>query len=475
MAAGYVDALWNGVDFWRWNSGSPIGTEVSITYSFATEIPSYYYDGDVLTSIDGGFSAFNADQRAAVAQVLSTYAEVAGLDFAPVADGQGGDIVFGMNLQGSSAGYAFFGGPWGGLFGDVWISNKPGSVLDTNLDVTPGTYGYLTLVHELGHSMGLKHTFQVNGAPDDGGSQVVLDVAHDSYRYSVMSYTHPSNELFMRVLNPGTVNEDLDYFRVYPTGPQLYDIAALQYLYGANTDTRAGPDTYSFDPDTPFFTCLWDGGGKDTVSVSSFTLGCRIDLGEGKFSDITILPDAIPAGWSAPLPTYDGKNNLSIAYGAKIENAIGGAGNDTLTGNSLGNALTGNAGADKLVGLAGADTMIGGAGKDQLTGSAGGDKFVFAVTATNSTADTIKDFAHDADEIQLDNAVFLRVGADGALADAAFYAGAAAHDGDDRVIYDSASGKLYYDPDGSSPKAQVLVAVLSGSPDDVDATDFLAI
>jgi serralysin len=477
MAATYVDAVWNGIDYWRWNYGETIGSPAAISYSFATGIPSYYYEDGILTSIDGGFTAFNADQRVAAQAVLATYAELANLTFTPVVDGEGGDIVFGMNSQAGSAGYAFFGGPFGGLYGDVWISNTPAFVLATNLDVTPGSYGYLTLVHEIGHSMGFKHTFQTNGDPADGGSQVTLDFAVDSYQYSVMSYTHRSNELFMRVLNPGTASEDLDYFRVYPDGPQLYDIAALQYMYGANMATRSGNTSYTFDPDTPFFKCIWDGGGKDTISVSSFSLGCRIDLNAGKFSDIMIPADAIPPGWSASTPTYDGRNNLSIAFGAVIENATGGAGGDSLTGNSVANVLRGNAGSDKLLGGGGGDTLSGGKGKDTLTGGGGADKFVFDVAPVNSLPDTIKDFVHASDKIQLSNAtgMFAQVGPDGALAAGAFWVGSAAHDASDRVIYDSATGNLYYDADGNGAAARVLFAVLTGSPDTVTVADFQVI
>jgi Ca2+-binding RTX toxin-like protein len=472
MAATYVDALWNGVDFWRWNYGAPIGTGSSVTYSFATEFPSYYYDGlGNLDIIDGGFSAFNSDQRAAAQAVLATYAEITNLTFTNLGNGEGGDIVFGMNAQSGSAGYAFY--PGDTYAGDVWIANSPDWVLETNLDVTPGTYGYLTLVHELGHAMGLKHPFDVEDA-EIGGNQVVLDAAHDTYQYSVMSYTHQPNEVFLRLHTPGVLS-GADYFDVYPAGPSLYDIAALQYLYGANMSTRATNTTYTFDPATPFFKCIWDGGGKDTISVANFSLGCRIDLNAGKFSDIMILPDAIPTGWSGSLPTYDGKNNLSIAFGAVIENATGGSGADSLTGNNVVNVLSGNAGNDKLAGAGGGDTLIGGKGKDQLIGGGGADKFVFNAAPSNATADTIKDFLHGTDKVQLDNSVFTTAGADGALASGAFYAGTAAHDASDRVVYDKVSGNLYYDPDGTGAQAKVLVAVLIGSPDNVSFGDFRVI
>ena len=482
MPASYVYAVWTGSDMLRWNAGEPAGSDASVTYSFATQIPSYYYDtsgaSPVLTLIDDGFTAFSAGQRAAAQAVLATYASIANLHFTQVADGESGEVTFGMNTQNGSAGYAFFGGPWGGSFGDVWISNNPNfGVNATNLIVTPGTFGYLTLVHEIGHSMGLKHSFETFGAPEDGGSQVTLDAAHDNYYYSVMSYTPPPNELFLKLHTPGVLSSN-DYFNVYPAGPALYDIAALQYLYGANTATASGNTTYTFDPGTPFFKCIWDGGGKDTISVSNFTLGCRIDLNAGKFSDITILPDAIPDGWTGTQPTYDGKSNLSIAFGATIENATGGAGKDTLIGNNAGNTLKGNAGNDTLTGNGGADQLYGGNGTDVLTGSGGADKFNFT-TALAGSADTIKDFTSaDGDKIVLDQTLF-NIGA--TLTASEFRSattigtGGGAATPSQHILYDSDSGKLFYDADGSGhASSPVLFATLTTHPA-LTVADFVVI
>ena len=68
--------------------------------------------------------------------------------------------------------------------------------------------------------------------------------------------------------------------------PMLYDIAAIQYLYGANTNTRSGNDTYTFDADKPFIKTIWDGGGTDTIDASNQQYQAIIDLREGHFSSI---------------------------------------------------------------------------------------------------------------------------------------------------------------------------------------------
>jgi len=136
----------------------------------------------------------------------------------------------------------------------------------------------------------------------------------------------------------------------------VLDIAAMQYLYGANMSYHTGDDTYTFDPATPFYETIWDAGGHDTISVSNFSQPCVIDLTPGHYSSIRIVPLPVPATYTGPNPTYDGTNNLGIAYGTIIEDAIGGAGNDTLIGNSANNMLQGRGGDDALDGGDGIDT-----------------------------------------------------------------------------------------------------------------------
>lgn len=140
--------------------------------------------------------------------------------------------------------------------------------------------------------------------------------------------------------------------------------------------------------------------------------------------------------------------------------------------------ISGNAAADKLFGLSGNDTLRGGAGNDILAGGAGRDAFVFDVAAnTASNRDTISDFTTGVDAIHLDKAVFAALGPEtGALAAGAFYASAngAAHDGDDRILYNMTTGVLAYDADGNGAGAAVQFAVLTGKPA-VSAADFVVV
>jgi Ca2+-binding RTX toxin-like protein len=143
--------------------------------------------------------------------------------------------------------------------------------------------------------------------------------------------------------------------------------------------------------------------------------------------------------------------------------AINGTGNDLaniITGNAAANVLSGGAGADQLKAGGGNDTLFGGEGSDTLTGSAGSDKFMFdaALNATTNV-DRIVDFSVVNDTIGLDMSYFTQLSA-GTLSASAFHTGTAAHDADDRVIYDKAAGKLYYDADGNGVGAAVLFATL---------------
>jgi len=149
--------------------------------------------------------------------------------------------------------------------------------------------------------------------------------------------------------------------------------------------------------------------------------------------------------------------------------AIDGAGNtldNTLSGNSGNNALAGGTGNDTLSGAAGNDTLSGGNGKDSLAGGAGQDVFRLASLPGASNADQIADFNVVDDRIKLDNAIFDELALAGPLNAANFRANltGTAVDGNDYVLYDTDSGRLFYDADGSGTGAKLLVATLAGLP-----------
>ncbi|MEZ5900329.1 MAG: calcium-binding protein [Hyphomicrobiaceae bacterium] len=157
----------------------------------------------------------------------------------------------------------------------------------------------------------------------------------------------------------------------------------------------------------------------------------------------------------------------------------GGGANDKLFGhNGVNDVMVGNGGADTLFGLSGNDILNGGGGNDVLNGGAGWDTFVFSAALNASTnRDTIQSYSTAQDSIKLENAVFTALGSTtGPLSANMFYASASgrAHDADDRILYNTSTGVLSYDRDGSGAAAAVAFAVLSNKPA-MAASEFLII
>ena len=158
-----------------------------------------------------------------------------------------------------------------------------------------------------------------------------------------------------------------------------------------------------------------------------------------------------------------------LSAGASVEllstSSIGGTGSIHLAGNELANTIWGNAGANILNGYAGNDTLLG---------FGGADTFQFNTALGASNVDQLGDFSVADDTIALDDAIFSGIGTPGAFNANAFRAGAAAADADDRIIYNQATGQLFYDADGNGAGAQILFATLTGNPA-LTASDFAVI
>jgi Ca2+-binding RTX toxin-like protein len=350
----------------RWNFPEAVGTPVSapggigsavtLTFSFPGALPAYYAAGEIV-----GFKRFTAAESDAARAVLEVVSQVARVDFVETAGT--GALTFAKSAQSGSAGFAYlpaFGYGFVGdtitsvtaqsRSGDVWLSAGAGWGPD---DFQRGGDAWATLLHEVGHALGLKHPFEAT----PGGS--TLDPAFDNQAWTMMSYTPHPKAWFRDVTDQGGGAYSWTYRQVQPETPMPLDIAALQHLYGANTGHARGDDTYTFDPARPFIATIWDAAGSDTISVAGFTRPCEIDLRAGAFSTIRIPSDALPSGVAdGRTDVYDGTDNLAIAYGTVIENATGGSGNDTLTGNGAANRLDGRGGADRMAGGNGSDTYF---------------------------------------------------------------------------------------------------------------------
>lgn len=174
------------------------------------------------------------------------------------------------------------------------------------------------------------------------------------------------------------------------------------------------------------------------------------------------------------LDTIEAK--VSFRLGTFLEDLIqSGTANISATGNSLNNAMKANSGNNMLSGMAGNDTLWGGLGNDTLCGGSGADVFKFDTTPNATTnLDTITDFNAAADSIGLENAIFTKLTATGSLASAYFKANTSgvAVDTNDYIVYNTTTGALYYDADGSGAGAKVQFATLTGHPT-ITAADFI--
>jgi serralysin len=445
-----VNGLLSGI---RW-------APLSLTFSFPGSASNYgagYGSGEP----NSGFAQLNATQQAAVRTIFQSYSAVSNLTFTEITetDTTHGDLRFARSTVPGTA-WAYY--PWPDAEGgDTWIRNS-----STYNNPTKGNYAYLTFVHEIGHALGLKHGHET----DTYGA---MTTAHDSMEYSVMTY----RGYVGAPTSGGYTNESWGYAQSI----MMYDIAALQQMYGANYNTNSGNTTYSWNPTTGemsingagqgapggnrIFMTVWDGNGVDTYDFSNYTTGVTVDLTPGNWSTTSTAQLARLDYWAANTHIAAGNIANALLYNndirSLIENAIGGSNNDTITGNQANNTLNGGAGSDTLYGLAGSDTLIGGTGTDTLTGGGGNDAFRF-MNATGG-ADTVTDFVSGSDILQLDRAGF-GLSSTGSLAAAGvnFVNGMTATSAAPTILFNSANGGVYWDSDGTGGAAAVQFATVNG-------------
>jgi Ca2+-binding RTX toxin-like protein len=182
------------------------------------------------------------------------------------------------------------------------------------------------------------------------------------------------------------------------------------------------------------------------------------------------------------------QSSVTFTASAHVENlTLTGSAAINGTGNTLDNNITGNSGINNLSGGDGNDLLFGGLGNDTLTGGSGQDIFLLNTTLNaTSNRDTITDFSHSDDTIQLSKSVMTGLGAFGELSIDHFkvtsgvglgtiITGYTAIDSTDRIIYNQTSGALFYDRDGSGNSAAVQIAIIGNLPTDMDHTDFVVI
>lgn len=355
----YIDGILGDV---KWATAN-------LTYSFPTSA-SYYGSGYGIGEPSDNFGTLNNQQQDAVRIALGMFSSVANLNYLELTETavQHADLRFALSDAPSTAwAYLPHPAPEGG---DAWFNNSSGYYSAP----VRGDYAHFTIIHEIGHAHGLDH------AHEDS----VVPVSRDSIEYTVMSY----RSFVGASTTSGYTNEPAGYSQSL----MMFDIAALQHLYGANFNTNSGATIYSWSATTGemfvngvaqgrpagnrVLLTIWDGGGSDTYDFSNYATNLSVDLRPGSWTTTS----------SAQLARlhYDGSHlaagNIANALlfdadpRSLIENAVGGAGNDQILGNLAANSLRGAGGNDRLYGLEGNDYLEGGGGDDILIGGSGIDR-----------------------------------------------------------------------------------------------------
>lgn len=318
-----------------WNGA--IGRGGVVTFSFA-QTPE-------AGTTPGAFGRLTAAQAASARLALDAWADMSGIRFVEVPDRAGGggiDIRFQKeSMAPETAGFAHY-PPNGAIsLSSTYYETDP---------MEPGSYGFLVLLHEVGHALGLKHPF-------DGS--IVLPATQDNWQNTVMSYTHTGPT---------------------PAGIQPLDAAAIAYVYGTEAGQPGWATGARYDAASDSVVMTGD-GGADTI----WGTGRRSIAHAGGGND-TLLGGR----GDEQLFGEDGDDRIHGREGANLLD--GGAGNDILTAGSRRDTLLGGTGDDVLYGGGGDDWLAGGAGLNAVAGGSGIDTIAMEAGRLSSAITRVAEF-----------------------------------------------------------------------------------
>lgn len=356
----------------QWSSGG--STAVVSAYIAGQPLSEWVSDGG------GGWvwaSQPYSQETAAMMTAMASFEAVCNIDFRMVGSQANADLVWATVDTVDAGGADTLG--WANPPGEGFINGEAQGLVAINYELyspaagvnmlVQGGSDFCTFVHELGHAVGLAHPHD-----DGGGSTLFPGVTFEDDLgifnmnqgiYTMMSYNSGSHTGPQGLTPSDTFGHE--------SGPMALDVAALQFMYGANMAHRTGNDTYSLPSANQAgtsYSCIWDAGGIDRI-VGASAGSNTIDL---RAATLEVGPGG--GGWVSQAAGVHG--GLTIAKGAVIENATGGALADMITGNQASNVLVGLGGSDMLIGLGGNDRLDGGAGTDWLEGGAGNDTYIVA-------------------------------------------------------------------------------------------------
>ena len=290
-----------------------LGAKKTFYYGFPDSIPNYAVN---LSQESLGWQPFSTQQRAQTSKIMTYFSTLIDAKiFLTTEFNRQNTFAFHNNLSKESlgaAGYAYE-PDVGNLANDVFIDITDGIRFPL---AGSGTHDLNLFLHETLHAFGLKH-------PGYGYSPIIPE-AETSLTFTVMEKSYALDEIKIGTL----------------------DIAALQYLYGVNKNTRAGDDVYTISEVATNF--IWDGNGTDTIDASILNKEATIYLSPGYHGFV---------GSSAnSLITTAGQ--VTVNFGTKIENLIGSIFSDKLYGNDLNNVITGGSGGDIIDGDLGIDQAV---------------------------------------------------------------------------------------------------------------------
>lgn len=434
-----TDALLD--DSINWNYLLPFRTVLYYTFDVQNFNDAYFWknpeDHNNAPKIK---SEFNAVQQDAVRTILNYVSSITGISFSEVTSGLDADIHFAnANLDGkSTAGlcnksysYQYTSQNMVTDYSaDAYVYLDDVEWRTANAATTIETQGYETLLHEIGHALGLKHPFE---------ALYVLSNNEDNTDNTVMSYLHTGD---------------------YKNEFQTYDLAALAWIYGSDGLGGSASSSASmlnqFQGTTGNDSLVGTGrndminglAGNDTLDGGAG----RDTLTGGDGNDVYVVDNVGDKIIETRRSGIDSvQSSVNYVLGTNLENlTLTGNAKIMATGNELANRLIGNDANNTLRGFGGKDTLEGGKGSDQLTGGSGKDTFVFNVHDYDFVGDfaprpvnidTITDFTNGSDSIQL-SAAFRFLG----FANVTNLKSV----GDASLIYDNATRALYFDADGSA-------------------------